>query len=140
MLKLNKIDKKLLNSNTTKKINNKNKEYVVIEDRGAGNVYIEKTWNGKHFPIHTNIIFEGSKRKCIKYIENYESDTTVYEVFNSIYWDDDTEQYEDNYYVEKRNCNSGSYQYKGLDFRDIEAEFNTIEEAEEYIKLKTNIA
>ena len=72
MLKLNKIDKKLLNSkSTSRKINNNNKEYVVIEDRGAGNVYIEKTWNGKHFPIHTNIIFEGSKRKCIKYYEKY---------------------------------------------------------------------
>ena len=144
MLKLNKIDKKLLNSIKNKKVNiniiNNKKKYVVIENRGGNTMYYEEIWEGKHFPYQIGIVFEGNEKECIKYIEEQEKETTTYEVFNSIYWDNEEEDYKDYYYIIKTNCTSGSYQSRGLDFRDIEAEFKSEEEAEVYIKLKTNIA
>ena len=99
-----------------------NEQYVVIYDRGANKMWMEETWEGKHFAWHYGPVFSGNYEDCEKYIDECEKDSINYVVYSN---------YDGYLWVEKEGINIENslprYCYK-------EFESRSEEEAYEWLK------
>ena len=61
-----------------------NEQYVVIFDQGANKMWMEETWEGKHFGYH-GPSFSGNYEDCEMYIDECEKDSINYVVYSNDY-------------------------------------------------------
>ena len=57
-------------------------QYVVIYDPGANEMYMEETWQGKHFS-YNGPIFIGDYEDCKEFIDEQEKDSINYVVYSN---------------------------------------------------------